>query len=124
MYPAMSSGSTPSSHSISGHWKLTALLRQLRRTGGAAAALAYLGEAPDCVELRVLGRKLERVHTRIGERRTQLLPAFLGERGKALAKTPVVRVDEELLAGFRVPDHQQAQVGQVGLDRVLQPHRD
>jgi len=35
-----------------------------------------------------------------------------------------VRVDEHLLAGLRVLEHQQPKVGQLALERILQAHRD
>jgi hypothetical protein len=43
---------------------------------------------------------------------------------EALAKTPVVRVDEELLAGLGILEHEEPQVGQFVLQRIVQPHRD
>ena len=45
-------------------------------------------------------------------------------RGEALAEAAVVGVDEQLLAGLGVLHHQQAEVGQFDLQRVVQPHRD
>ena len=38
--------------------------------------------------------------------------------------SPVVGVDEQLLAGLGVLHHQQAQVGQLHLQRIVEPHRD
>ena len=42
---------------------------------------------------------------------------------EALAKTPVVGVDHDLLAGLGVAHRHQADVGQVHLERVEQAHR-
>ena len=60
--------------------------------------------------------------SRNAARRLGLAP--LRGRGEALAEAAVVGVDEELLAGLGVLHHQHAEVGQLGLERVVQPHRD
>ena len=68
--------------------------------------------------------ELERVDAGVAERRAQLGLALRGGRGEALAEAAVVRVDEDLLAGLRILDHQQAEVGQLRLQRIVQAHRD
>jgi hypothetical protein len=45
-------------------------------------------------------------------------------RAKAFAKTRVMGVDQQLLAGLRVADGHQAEIGQVQLHRVEQAYRD
>ena len=50
--------------------------------------------------------------------------APLGGGGEALAKAAVVRVDDELLAGLGVLHRDQAEVGQLHLERVEQAHGD
>ena len=88
--------------------------------GEPAAALAQVGEAQDRVDQVVVGGQLERVDA--GAARSavaQLCLALLGGRGEALAKAAVVRVDEHLLAGLGILHRQQAEVGQLQLQRIV-----
>ena len=48
----------------------------------------------------------------------------LGGGREAPAEAAVVGVDEQLLAGLGVLDDQQAEVGQLHLQRIVEPHRD
>ena len=73
-----------------------------------AAPLAEVGEAQDRVDDLVVGRELERVDAGLAERRPQRLLPPLGGGGEAAPEEPVVRVDEELLAGLGVLDHHHA----------------
>ena len=67
--------------------------------------------------------ELQAIHAGAGKRHAQLALAPLGDRGEALAEAPVVRVDEQLLAGLGVLHDQQAQIGQLHLQRIVEPHR-
>ena len=60
-----------------------------------------------------------------GEAAAQRRPrAAAAASAKRCAKAAVVGVDEQLLAGLGVLHQQQPEVGQLHLDRVVEPHRD
>ena len=58
----------------------------------------------------------------MGQAVAQLRLALRGDAGKPLAETCVVRVHQQLFAGLGVPQRQQAQVGQLQLQRVEHAH--
>ena len=58
------------------------------------------------------------------ERRAQLLLARARRLREALAEAAVVRVDEQLLAGLGVLHHEQPEVGQLQLQRIVEAHGD
>ena len=62
------------------------VLRHAAAGGELAAPLAQVGEAHDRVDEIVVGRELERVDARVGERRAQLLLARLAAAAKRLRK--------------------------------------
>ena len=98
---------------------------RLRAGGEPAAALAQVGEAQDRVDQVVVGG---RARARRRRRRGSAARSSASRRsrggGEALAEAAVVRVDEQLLAGLGVLHHEQAEVGQLHLERIVQPHRD
>jgi hypothetical protein len=96
----------------------------VRAGGELGAALAQVGEAQDRVGEVVVGGELERVDAGVAEGLAQLELAAARELGEALAEAPVVRVDEELLAGLGVLHHEQADVRELHLERIVQAHRD
>ena len=59
---------------------------------------------------------------RLAERGAQVGLVLRGQRGEALAERRVVGVDEQLLAALGVFDRDQAHVGQLQLQRVVQAH--
>ena len=96
-----------------------------RPAGKLAAALAQVGEAQDRVDQVVVGgRARARRRRRRRSASRSAASRCCGRGGEALAKAAVVRVDEELLAGLGVLHHEQAEVGQVHLERIVQAHRD
>src|SRR5690348_15919712 len=76
----------------------------------ATAALAQVGEAQDRVGEIVARRELEDVDARVAESRAKPHLAFLGGLHEAAAEAAIVRVDEDLLAGFGVLHREQAEV--------------
>jgi hypothetical protein len=66
--------------------------------------------------------ELERVDAGGGEPLAELVLAPLRGRLEAGTEALVVRVDDDLLAGLRVAHGEQADVGQVHLQRVEEPH--
>ncbi len=95
-----------------------------RRRGELAAPLAQIGEAHDRVHQVIVGGKFERIDAGVAEFGAQVLFALLRRRRETLAKAAIVRVDEQLFAGFRVLHDQQAQVRHLHLERVVEAHGD
>src|SRR5215216_1886500 len=67
-----------------------------------AAALPQLRETHEGIDQIVVRGKLERVDAGVAKSSADVLLAPFGRCRKALAKTPVVRVDENLLAALGV----------------------
>src|SRR5207253_2577656 len=89
-----------------------------------APPLAQVGEAKDRIDQIVIGAKLEGVHSGLAKRAAQfLLPPF-GGCGETLAKAPIVRIDENLLAGFGILNNEEAEIRQLHFQRVVQAHGD
>ena len=87
-----------------------------------APPFAQIGKAQDRVDQIIIGTKLERVHTGLPKRTAQfLLPAF-GGCGKTLAKAAIVRIDENLLAGFGILNDEEAEIRQLHFQGVVQAH--
>src|SRR5205814_5311582 len=89
-----------------------------------AAAFAQISEPKNRIDQIVVRAKLQRVDARLAKRLAELLLALFGGRGKALAKAPIVRVDEQLLAGFGVLYDEEAEVGKLHFERIVEPDRD
>src|SRR6476646_9014665 len=88
-------------------------------TGGEAApALAQIGEAQDAVGEIATRRQLEHVHTRIAKAGAKTRLALLGGLDEAAPKAAVVRIDEDLLTRFGILHGQQAEVGELVLERI------
>ena len=91
--------------------------------GQLAAALAHVDEPHDRVHQVRVGRQLQRIDAAARERLAQVRFALRRDAGEAPAKASVVRVDDELLAGFRVAQREQPEVRQLQLQRIEHAHR-
>ena len=95
-----------------------------RQAGGElAAALAHVDEAHDGVHQVGVGGELQRVHAALHQRLAQFGLALGRDACEALAEARVVRVHHHLLAGLGVAQGQQAEVGELQLQRIQHPHR-
>jgi len=72
----------------------------------------------------IVGREFETVDAGVGKRGAELGFAAFRPFPKALAKTLVLGVDEKLLAGLRILQYNEAQVGQLEFHRIEEPRRD
>ena len=101
------------------------MLRQPAARRELAAALAQVGEAQDRVDEIVVGGRARARPRRLRETpRAAPSRAASAAASKRLRKAAVVGVDEDLLPGLRILHHEQAEVGQLHLQRIVQPHRD
>src|SRR4051812_46932888 len=101
---------------MAGHRPLKSAAAELR------AALAQVCESQQRVYQVGIGRQLERVDARIAEPCPDLgLPAC-GSAREAPAKTAIVRIDENLLARFRILDQHEPEVREFPLERIVEPH--
>ena len=84
-----------------------------------ASPLAQIGKAKDRIDQIVIGAKLERIDAGLAKRAAQFLFAPFSGCGKTLAKAAIVRVDEDLLAGFGILNDEKAEIRQLHLQRIV-----
>ena len=99
------------------------MLREVSARRQLSSPLAQVCESQNSIDKIVICRQLQRIHAGLAERRPELLLASLGNRRKALPESSIMGVDEQLLAGLGVPHHEQSQVRQLHLQRIIEPHR-
>src|SRR5829696_8345298 len=88
------------------------------------AALAQIRKAHDCIDELAAGGELERVDAGLLKRDAQRVLATLRDRSEALAKRTIVRIHEELLAGFGVLHHKEPEIRQLHFQWIVQSHRN
>src|SRR5262245_27436358 len=99
------------------------MLRQVSARRQLSSPLAQVCEPQNSIDKIIVCRQLQSVDAGLTKRRPELLLASLGNRRKALPKSSIVGVDEQLFAGLGVPHYEQAQVRQLHLQRIIEPHR-
>ena len=127
-----STGSDSSSHSISGQRNVighACSMPEVRRQAAAgrklAAPLAQIGEAQDRVdEIVVGGRARARRRRRRRAPRAARARALLGNAAKRLRKPRSCVSTNSCSPVSASCDHQEAEVGQLHLQRVVEAHRD
>src|SRR4051812_45425766 len=98
---------------------MTDVLRERAARGELRPALAQIGEAQDGIDEIVFGRELERVDPGLTEGCAEFALAARGGFRETLSKRAVVRIDEELLARFRILDDEHAHIGQLHLEWIV-----
>src|SRR5215213_485123 len=100
------------------------MLRKGASCGEPTAAFSQVGEAPDRVDEVAVRRKLERVHTRFAKRCAERSFVTLCGACEPLAKTAIVRVDEQLRAALRVLQEDESQIRHIDFERIVKPHSE
>src|SRR5512140_1087961 len=96
---------------------------QMKVMGGSPSPLlAQSRKADDGRDQVIAGGQGQLVHPRALEGLMQLLLAILRSLLETLAETRIMRVDVELLAGLGILHDDRADVGQLRLGRVGEPH--
>src|SRR5262245_43901430 len=99
------------------------MLREVSARRQLSSPLAQVCESQNSIDKIIVCRQLQRVHAGLTERRPEFLLASLGYRRNALSEGSLVGVDDQLFAGVGVPHHEQSQVMQLHLQRIIEPHR-
>src|SRR5262249_14229965 len=99
------------------------MLREVPARRQLSSPLAQVCEPQNSIDKIIVCRQLQSVDAGLTERGPEFLLASLGYRRKALSESSIVGVDEQLFAGLGVPHHEQAQVRQFHLQRIIEPHR-
>ena len=101
------------------------MLRQAAARRELAAPLAQVGEAQDRIDEIVVGRELERVDAGVGERRAQLLPRASRPAAAKRLRKPRSCVSTKSCSPVSASCiTTQPEVGQLHLERIVEPHGD
>lgn len=88
-----------------------------------AAPFAHVGKTHDGIDQVAVGGQFQSIHAGAHQGLSQIGFTLGGNTCEAVAKACIVGVHQQLLAGFRIADGEQSDVGQRQLQRVEQAHR-